>query len=72
MLLRKRIPLELVTTARQETVTNADLELLCDRIAKVRRVINNNAHAIWARDHWNNVERQLRRKLDIMRVDIER
>jgi hypothetical protein len=72
MLLRKRIPLELVTTARQDKPTNADLELLCDRIAKVRRVINDDARTIWARDYWNNVERQLRRKLDIMRVNIER
>lgn len=72
MLLRKRIPLELVTTSRKTGVTNADLELLCDRIAKVRRVINNDARSIWARDHWNNVEHQLRRKLDIMLVDMER
>lgn len=72
MLLRKRIPLELVTGCRKTSVTNADLELLCDRIAKVRNVINSTARSIWARDHWNNVERQLRRKLDIMRMDIER
>ena len=72
MLLRKRIPLELVTTSRKTRVTNADLELLCDRIAKVRQLINNTARSVWARDHWNNVEHQLRRKLDIMRMDIER
>jgi hypothetical protein len=72
MLLRKRIPLELVTTARQETVTNADLELLCDRIAQVRRVLNTTAVTLWSKDYWGRVERQLSRKLDIMRVDIER
>jgi len=72
MLLRKHIPLELVTTTRQETVTNADLELLCDRIAQVRRVLNTTAVTLWSRDYWGTVERQLSRKLDIMRVDIER
>jgi len=72
MLLRKRIPLELVTTARQETVTNADLELLCDRIAKVRQVLNTTAISLWSKDYWSKVESQLRRKLDIMRVNIER
>ena len=72
MLLRKRIPLELVTTVRQETVTNADLELLCDRIAKVRQVLNTTAISLWSKDYWGRVEHQLRRKLDIMRVNIER
>jgi hypothetical protein len=62
--------MDVVISPRQPTINYHELEILGDRIQKVRNLMTSKSCFGWSLSYWCTVEAQLQRKLNILQIQL--